>query len=169
MSWKDENSLICDTFSKRRYTPFHDEEWKRNIPSSYKTRCQLAYERCKALAKIGHPIPKDACNDYNTLANSIDAIIKRRNARAGIMPSLPKDLPIPKQRFNVRKSVAKRSHVHLASRKRSHVRLASRKRSPTKLASRKRSHVRLTSRKRSHVRLASRKRSHVRLAYHKCK
>ena len=93
MSWKDDNSLMCDTFTKRRHTPFHEEEWRRKIPSAYKTRCQVAYERCRALAQIGHPIPRETCTGYKVSANLIEAMINRRNARMGIMPSLPKDLP----------------------------------------------------------------------------
>ena len=114
MSWKDDNSLFCDAFSKRRYTPFHEEEWKRGIPRAYKTRCQLAYERCKALAQIGYPIPKDACNDYNVLALSIDNMIKRRDARMGVMPSLPKDLP--KLKFKSR-TTAKKSKSRTTAKK----------------------------------------------------
>ena len=93
MSWKDQNSQYCDMYIKRKTVPFRPEEWQRNIPNSYKARCDFAYSRCVALSKIGYQVPKNTCKEYQTSALVIDKTIKRRNAQMGIMPSLPKDLP----------------------------------------------------------------------------
>ena len=100
--YSNQNTEMCDQYSRRKYTPFHQYEYSRNTPLVYLNHCQNAANRVNEYIQdlsnlnmmhlSGNAVRKR--DEYNSNVSMITNSILRspyasREMRNSLFPSVP--------------------------------------------------------------------------------